>query len=61
MRQSNFRLRKTKIFDTYFSIMKWDSKNVLVTGSSGFLGSHLISLLKKKKYKKNYYSTIKRM
>ena len=32
--------------------MKWDSKNVLVTGSSGFLGSHLISLLKKKNIKK---------
>ena len=32
--------------------MKWDSKNVLVTGSSGFLGSYLISLLKKKNVKK---------
>jgi GDP-L-fucose synthase len=32
--------------------MQWDSKNVLVTGSSGFLGSHLISLLKKKNIKK---------
>ena len=32
--------------------MKWDSKNILVTGSSGFLGSYLISLLKKKNVKK---------
>jgi nucleoside-diphosphate-sugar epimerase len=32
--------------------VNWDCKNVLVTGSSGFLGSHLISLLKKKNIKK---------
>jgi GDP-L-fucose synthase len=32
--------------------MKWDSKNVLITGSSGFLGSYLISSLKKKNVKK---------
>ena len=34
----------------------WEKKQISVTGGEGFLGRHLVRILKKKKTKKNFDS-----